>query len=156
MVATPTLERRKLKLAGKHRRDRGFARKSVTRLARSRGKGVDWQSRFGVPTAAWHNRDRTPRTIALLSDNHFSITRRQDLARVQALAQTRELRDAKREGLVVARGPDALLSMGPEEALSLEVEGVHRFVIGNVRHVPVRLRVAVSETGPNEATVRSN
>ena len=72
-----------------------------------------------------------------------------------ALAQTRELRDAQREGLVVARGPDALLSMGPEEALSLEVEGVHRFVIGSVKHVPVRLRVAVSETGPDEATVRA-
>jgi hypothetical protein len=54
---------------------------------------------------------------------------------------------------VKARGPDALLSMGPEEALSLEVEGVHRFVRGSVRHVPMRLRVAVRETGPNEATV---
>jgi hypothetical protein len=155
MVATPNLERSKLVLAGKHRRDRGFARTSVSRLARSRGKTAAWQSRFGVPTAAWHNRDRTPRTIALLSDQHFSITRRQDLKRVLALAQTRELRDAEREGLVVARGPDALLSMGPGEALSLEVEGVHRFVIGNVKHVPLRLRIAVSETGPNEATVRA-
>ncbi len=155
MVATPNLERSKLVLAGKHRRDRAFAEKSVTRLARSRGKRVEWQSRYGVPTAQWHNRDRTPRTIALLSDRHFSITRRQDLKRVLALAQTRELRDAQREGLVVARGPDALLSMGPEEALSLEVEGVHRFVIGSVKHVPVRLRVAVSETGPDEATVRA-
>lgn len=154
LVATPNLERSKLVLAGKHRRDRAFAKKSVTRLARSRGKSVEWQSRFGVATAQWHNRDRTPRTIALLSDNHFSITRRQDLKRVLALAQTRELRDAEREGLVVARGPDALLSMGPKEAVSLEVEGVHRFVIGSVKHVPVRLRVAVSETGPNEATVR--
>jgi hypothetical protein len=155
MVATPNLERSKLVVAGKHRRDRGFTRTSVNRLARSRGKTAAWQSRFGVPTAVWHNRDRTPRTIALLSDQHFSITRRQDLKRVLALAQTRELRDAKREGLVVARGPDALLSMGPDEALSLEVEGVRRFVIGNVKHVPLRLRVAVSETGPNEATVRT-
>ena len=155
LVATPNLERAKLVLAGKHRRDQTFATKSVSRLARSRGKSVRWQSRFGVPTARWHNRDRTPRTIALLSDHHFSISRGQDLERVLALAQTRELRDAEREGLVVARGPDALLSMGPEEALSLEVEGVHNFVLGSVEHVPVRLRVAVSETGPNEATVRA-
>jgi len=153
LVATPNLQRSKLVLAGKHRRDATFARSSVNRLARSRGKGVRWKSRFGVPTAPWHNRDQTIRIIALLSDQHFSITRRQDLERVLALAQTRELRDADKEGLVSARGPDALLSMGPEEALALEVEGVHQFVIGSVKHVPVRLRLAVRETGPDEATV---
>ena len=153
LVATPNLQRSRLVLAGKHRHDETFARKSVKRLARSRGKAVRWKQRYGVPTAAWHNRDATLRTIALLSTHHFSITRRQDLQRVLALAKARELRDAQKEGLVAARGPDALLSMGPEEALALEVEGVHRFIIGSVKHVPVRLRVAVRETGPNEATV---
>ena len=153
LVATPNLQRSKLVLAGKHRRDPSFAKKSVARLARSRGKGSRWQRRFGVPTARWYNRDSTPRTIALLGTRHFSITRRQDLQRVLALARTRELRDATKEGLVTARGPDALLSMGPEEAVSLEVEGVHRFIVGSVRHVPTRLRLAVRETGPNEATV---
>jgi hypothetical protein len=69
------------------------------------------------------------------------------------MTKARELRDAEEEGLVTARGPDALLSMGPEEVISLEVEGVHRFVIGNIRHIPVRLRLAVRETGPDEATV---
>jgi hypothetical protein len=155
LVATPNLQRSKLVLAGKHRRDEGFARVSVAKLARSRGKSVRWQRRYGVPTARWLNRDRTARTIALLDGQHFSISRRQDLQRVLALAKARELRDAEREGLVAARGPEALLSMGPSEALSLEVEGVHRFVLGNVEHVPVRLRVAVSETGPNEATVHA-
>jgi hypothetical protein len=155
LVATPNLQRAKLVLAGKHRRDRSFARNSVKRLARARGKSVHWRQRLGVPTAPWHNRDRTPRTIALLSERHFSITRRQDVPRVLALARTRELRDAKKEGLVVARGPDALLSMGPGEALSLEVEGVHRFIVGSVKHVPVRLRIAVRETGSNEATVHA-
>lgn len=153
LVATPNLQRAKLVFAGKHRREANFARQSVQRLARSRGKGVRWRESFGVPIAPWHNRDRTPRTIALLGPRHFSITRRQDVKRVLALARARELRDPEQEGLVVARGPDALLSMGPDEAISLEVEGVHRFVIGNVEHVPVRLRVAVRETGPNEATV---
>ena len=155
LVATPNLQRSKLVLAGKHRRDESFARNSVTRLARSRGKSVRWQRKYGVPTAQWHNRDSTARTIALLDAQHFSISRRQDLQRVLALAKARELQDAKREGLVTARGPEALLSMGPSEALSLEVEGVHRFVLGNVEQVPVRLRVAVSETGPNEATVHA-
>ena len=70
-----------------------------------------------------------------------------------ALTKARELRDAETEGLVTAHGPDALLSMGPEEALSLEIEGVHRFVRGNVKHIPIRLRVAVRETGPDEATI---
>ena len=154
LVATPNLQRSKLVLAGRHRRDDGFARKRVKRLARSRGKGVRWQQRYGVPTAPWYNLDRTPRTIALLSAQHFSITRRQDLERVLAMAKARELLDAKKEGLVAARGPDALLSMGPEEAISLEVEGVHRFIVGSIKHVPVRLRLAVRETGADEATVR--
>jgi hypothetical protein len=153
LVATPNLQRSRLVLAGKHRREATFARKSVKRLARSRGKTVRWKSRHGVPTAPWHNRDQTRRSIALLSSHHFSITRRQDLVRLLALMKARELRDAEEEGLVASRGPDALLSMGPGEALALEVEGVHRFVIGNVKHVPARLRVAVRETGPNEATV---
>ncbi len=153
LVATPNLQRSKLVLAGLHRRGEGFARKSVKRLARSRGKSVRWQRRFGVPTAAWHNLDQTPRTIALLSSKHFSISRKQDLGRVLAMAKARELRDSKKEGLIAARGPDALLSMGPDEAISLEVEGVHRFVIGSIRHVPIRVRLAVRETGADEATV---
>ena len=153
LVATPNLRRSKLVLAGQHRRGEGFARKSVKRLANSRGKAVRWERRAGVPTAPWHNRDQTARTIALLSPRHFSITRQQDLERVLAMAKARELRDAKKEGLVAARGPDALLSMGPDEAISLEVEGLHRFVLGSIKHVPIRLRLAVSETGTNEATV---
>jgi hypothetical protein len=153
LVATPNLQRSKLVLAGRHPHDASFVRKSVKRLARSRGKRVRWRQRFGVATAPWHNLDRTPRTIALLSAHHFSITRRQDLERILAMTKVRELRDADEEGLVAARGPDALLSMGPEEAISLEVEGVHRFVIGNIRHIPMRLRLAVRETGPDEATV---
>ena len=153
LVATPNLQRSRLVLAGRHRRDENFARLSVKRLARSRGKGVRWQRRYGVVTAPWHNLDSTPRTIALLSAHHFSITRRQDLERVLAMTKARELRDAKKEGLVAAQGPDALLSMGPDEAISLEIEGVHRFIMGSVKHVPVRLRVAVRETGPDEATV---
>jgi hypothetical protein len=153
LVATPNLQRSKLVLAGRHRRDAGFARKSVKRLASSRGKRVRWKQRYGVATARWYNLDPTPRTIALLSTQHFSITRRQDLERVLAMTKARELRDAEKEGLVAARGPDALLSMGPDEAISLEVEGVHRFIIGSIKHVPVRLRMAVRETGPDEASV---
>ena len=153
LVATPNLERSKLVLAGRHRRDESFARKSVKRLAGSRGKAVRWRQRYGVATAPWHNLDQTPRTIALLSPRHFSISRRQDLERVLAMAKARELRDARKEGLVAARGPDALLSMGPDEAISLEVEGLHRFVRGNIKHVPIRIRLAVRETGTDEATV---
>ncbi len=155
LVASPNLERSKLVLAGRHQRGRAFARASVRLMAQARGKPAPWRRRYGVRTAPWHNLDQTRRMIAVLSPHHFTITRRQDLRRVLALAKARELRDAEKEGLMKARGPDALLSMGPEEALSLEIEGVHRFVRGNVRHVPIRLRVAVRETGPNEATVRA-
>ena len=153
LIATPNLQRSKLVLAGQHPHDANFVRQSVKRLGRSRGKGVRWQRRFGVPTAPWYNLDRTGRTIALLSPHHFSITRPRDLERVLAMTRARELRDADNEGLITARGPDALLSMGPDEAISLEVEGVHHFVIGNIRHVPIRLRLAVRETGPDEASV---
>ena len=153
LVATPNLQRSKLVLAGKHHRDPKFVRTSVKRLARTRGKSVRWKPRYGVPTAPWLNRDQTHRTIALLGAQHFSITRRQDLQRVLALAKARELRDAEEEGLVAAQGADALLSMGPGEALALEIEGVHRFVLGSIKNVPVRLRVAVRETGSDQATV---
>ncbi|MGB5310637.1 MAG: hypothetical protein WBN38_01115 [Polyangiales bacterium] len=153
LVATPNLQRSKLVLAGKHHHDPKFVRTSVKRLARTRGKSVRWKPRYGVPTAPWLNRDQTERTIALLSAQHFSITRRQDLQRVLALAKARELRDAEEEGLVAAQGADALLSMGPGEALALEIEGVHRFVLGSIKNVPVRLRVAVRETGSDQATV---
>ena len=36
-----------------------------------------------------------------------------------------------------------------------EAGRVHRFVLGSVKHVPSRLRVAVRETGANEATVNT-
>ncbi len=153
LVATPNLERSRLVLAGQHRHGESFAPKSVQRLARSRGKTVRWRQRHGVATAPWHNLDQTRRTIALLSAQHFSISRRQDLERVLAMAMARELQDANKEGLVAASGPAALLSMGPDEAISLEIEGVHRFVLGNIKHIPIRLRLAVRETGRDEATL---
>ncbi|MEM9731013.1 MAG: hypothetical protein AAF997_20745 [Myxococcota bacterium] len=153
LIASPNLQRSKLVLAGRHGRDAEFVDRSVRQMASARGRRAPWKERYGVRTAPWHNRDATKRILATLSTSHFTITRPQDLQPVLALAKARELRDPKNEGLIAARGPDALLSMGPEEAISLEIEGVHRFVRGNVRHVPVRLRVAVQETGPNEATV---
>jgi hypothetical protein len=153
LIATPNLDRSRLVLAGRHGHEEGFARQSVIRLARSRGKSVRWQRRYGVATAPWHNRDKTLRTIALLGPKHFSITRKRDLERVLAMVQARELRDAEKEGLVAARGPEALLSMGPEEVISLEVEGVHQFILGNIRHVPIRLRLAVRESAPDVVKV---
>ncbi|MGB5810395.1 MAG: hypothetical protein WBG86_07695 [Polyangiales bacterium] len=153
LIASPNLERSKLVLAGRHRRDPSFARERVKRMAKARGRRTSWKRREGVNTARWHNRDETPRTLAILGPQHFTITRARDLPKVLAVMNARELRDVNDEDLIAARGPDALLSMGPDEALSLEIEGVHRFVLGNVKHVPERLRVAVRETGDNQATV---
>ncbi|MEM7139341.1 MAG: hypothetical protein AAF500_22405 [Myxococcota bacterium] len=153
LVASPNLQRSRLVLAGRHHGGSAFVTSSVQRMAKARGRRAPWTRRHGVRTAPWHNRDATRRTIAALGENHFTITRPQDLGRVLAMAKARELRDPEDEGLVPARGPDALLSMGPDEAISLEIEGVHRFVRGNLQHVPSRLRVAVRETGENRATV---
>lgn len=153
LIASPNLQRSKLVLAGRHGHDATFVDRSVRRMATARGRRAPWKRRFGVRTAPWHNRDQTRRVLASLSTSHFTITRPQDLQRVLAMAKARELRDAENEGLIAARGPDALLSMGPEEAISLEIEGVHRFVRGSVKHVPTKLRVAIRETGADEATV---
>ena len=153
LIATPNLQRAKLVLAGRHRRGAKFTEQRVKTLAKTRGKSARWTTKRGVRTARWHNLDATLRTIAVLGPKHFAITRPGDLPRVLALAKARENRNAKREGLEEARGADSLLSMGPDEALSLEIEGVHRFIVGNVQHVPERLRIAVRETDANEATV---
>lgn len=153
LIATPNLERAKLIIAGKHRRGGGFTNARVKALADARGKKAPWKRTAGLPTARWHNLDATERVIALLSPTLFSITRPNDLPRLLALAQVRQKRDAAREGLEEVSGAEALISMGPGEALSFEVEGVHRFVTGNAKHVPQRLRVAVRETGPNQATI---
>jgi hypothetical protein len=128
LLASPNLQRSKLVLAGQHRRAPSFAKQRVEALAESRGKRVRWHRRYGVKTAPWHNLDSTPRTIALLSTHVFSISRNQDLKRVLAMAKARELRDPSKDEWLAARGAEALLSMGPEEVLSVEVEGARRFV----------------------------
>ncbi|MCA9578446.1 MAG: hypothetical protein R3B40_20745 [Polyangiales bacterium] len=149
LIATPNRYRSRIMVAGRHVHDEAFTRAAVDRMAAARGTTATWSTREGVPVAPWANEGETPREVALLSPQHFTISRPEDLAVVLAMTQARAARAADEEGLEEASGPDVLLSMGPNEGLSLEVEGVHAFLMGGDPNViPVRARLAVREVGP--------
>ncbi|MET0340613.1 MAG: hypothetical protein ABW252_06405 [Polyangiales bacterium] len=144
LIATPNLQREKLVLAGRYVGGEAIVRDAVARLAATRGAAPDWHVQSGVRVATWHNADATPRVIALLGPAHFAIARVEDLPRILAIAGAR----ASRRGAPNAarqHPADALLAMGDDEGLSLEVEGVARFVRRGRRGVPERLRLAASE-----------
>jgi hypothetical protein len=152
LIASPNLQRSQLVLAGRHAHpDEGaqYIRDVVARFAEARGVEAPWGQRHGVPVAPWPNEDSTERVVAIVGPRHFVIARPQDLPTILAIAvareETEEDEEALEEALEEATGPDALLSMGEGEAFSVEVEGARNFVRGRVRHIPERLRLAVSE-----------
>lgn len=150
LIASPNLQRSQMVLAGRHAHpDEGqqYIRDVVARFAEARGVEASWQQRHGVPVASWPNEDATERVIAIVGPRHFVIARPRDLPTILAIAVAREAaaEDEEDDSLEEATGPDALLSMGEDEAFSVEVEGARNFVRGRVRHIPERLRVAVSE-----------
>jgi hypothetical protein len=147
LIATPNRYRSRIMVAGRHIHDEAFTRAVVDRMATARSTQVTWSTREGVPVAPWANEGATPRELAVLGPQHFTISRPEDLAVVLAMTQARAEREA--EGLEEASGPDVLLSMGPGEGLSLEVEGVHAFLAGgDPAVIPLRARLAIREVGP--------
>ncbi|MBO6938937.1 MAG: hypothetical protein JJ863_28475 [Deltaproteobacteria bacterium] len=159
LIASPNLQRSQMVLAGRHAHpDEGqqYVRDVVARFAEARGVEASWTQRHGVPVAPWPNEDTTERVVAIVGPRHFVIARPQDLPTILAIALAREQagEDEDDEDEVErVRGPDALLSMGPEEAFSVEVEGARNFVRGRVQHIPERLRIAVSEE-PDKAVLK--
>ena len=150
LIASPNLQRSKLVLAGKHSGGPTFAQGRVAELAKARQKYARWKKRHGVPVAPWFNRDVTPRVIGLLDEQHFTISTSRDLPRVLAFAQERSNKTDDK-----VNRPQALLSMGPNEAVTIEIQGVHRFVIGQIRNLPTSVVAAIEEQHSNRITARA-
>lgn len=149
LIASPDLSRNRVVVAGRHTADAAMPRDVVARMAAARSEEASWETQHGVPVAPWPDRDATERVIALIGDQHFTISRSDDLPRVLAVAQAR--RAEKTDGGAAAPDADdwgeALLSLEEGEALTLEVEGARHFVRGPMAdRFPTRLRLAVSET----------
>ncbi|MCB9627297.1 MAG: hypothetical protein H6725_07985 [Sandaracinaceae bacterium] len=149
LIATPNRYRNRILVAGRHVHDEAFTRAVVSQMASAHGAQASWSTQDGVAVAPWANEGETARVLALLGPQHFTISRPEDLAVALAMTQARAARGAEAEGLEEASGPDVLLSMGPGEGLSLEIEGVHAFLTaGNPNVIPVRARLAIREVGP--------
>jgi hypothetical protein len=150
LIATPNRYRSRILVAGRHVHDEAFTRAAVDRMAGARGTQATWATQDGVQVAPWANEGNTPRVLAMLSPQHFTISRSEDLPVALAMTEARAARGGEAEGLEEAVGPDVLLSMGPNEGLSLEIEGVHAFLMSasNPDVIPLRARLAIREVGP--------
>jgi hypothetical protein len=150
LIASPNLHRSRVVIAGRHEGDPDLPRDIVTRMAAARGQVAEWTTDEGVPVAPWPDADTTERHIAIIGKSHFAISRPDDLPRLLAIAQARQARTGP-DGDGTA-GPDpeawgeALLALGEDEALALEVEGARHFVRGPMTaRFPTRLRIAAQE-----------
>ncbi len=152
MIATPNLQRSKIVVAGRYLGGEQVVLDAIARLAQAQGATAPLRTQHGVRIANWANPDITPRVIALVGPEHFTISREEDLPRVLAVAAARAGQKAKASGDagVAAEHPaDALLSMEDGEGLSVEVEGAEQFVRRATRGVPTKLRLsAVEKAGP--------
>jgi hypothetical protein len=153
LIATPNLQRDKIVVAGRFVGERAVVDQAVQRLAEAQHVEAHWHVESGVRVAPWASQDDTPRVIALVGPSHFVIARGEDLPRVLAIASARA-DDAKgpkdrKDKSIKVHPADALLSMEPDEGVSLEVDGVERFVRKAKRGVPLKLRLsAVQVPGP--------
>jgi hypothetical protein len=146
LIATPNLQRDKIVLAGRYVGGEQVVRDAVQRLASARGEPALWHAEGNVQVAPWLNPDPTPRVVALVGPQHFTISRPEDLARVLAIAAARSQRTRRGAPKGPVQHPaDALLSMEEGEGLSVEVEGAAQFVRRGRRGVPERLRLSAME-----------
>lgn len=143
-VATPTLRRAHLAISAYVRGGDSAVRQAASRLARRRrGQGV-WTTRDGVATSPWVAADGAERVVALLGHEQMAIARASDISRVRSVAAALAARDAGRVGREGATGAAALLAMADGEAVTLSVEGLHAFVVGDARALPRSLRLSVA------------
>lgn len=158
LIASPNLQRSRMLMAASYAGDPARVREIVDHLGQVRGVPVRWRRQHGVQVAPWANRDETERVVAMIGPRHFSITRPEDLPRLLAVAVARQetqTRDRRRRNAPDLSGQpaDALLSMEPGAALSLEAEGLQQFVRGDTRFIPNRVSLSVSETEDHKAAV---
>ncbi len=143
LIATPNFNRSRLVVAGRLVEGERTPRELADRLAAARGATLLWSDEDGIPRAPW-NVDATPRSLAIVGPRHFVVARDEDLPRVLQIAAARvEVDPDHPEATEVAA--DALLSMRPSEALSLEIEGAAHFVRAGSAPcpVPASLRAAL-------------
>jgi hypothetical protein len=153
LIATPNLQREKIVVAGRFLGEPGIVEQAVQRLAEAQHVEAPWHTENGVRVAPWANKDDTPRVIAIVGPSHFTIARREDLPRVLAIAAARaedpKGHKERKDKSIKVHPADALLSMEAGEGLSLEVDGVERFVRKAKRGVPIKLRLsALQVPGP--------
>jgi len=144
LIATPNFNRSRLVVAGRLAEGESTPRDLADRLASARGASLEWTEDDGVPRAPW-TVDATPRTLAIVGPRHFVVARDEDLPRVLQIAAARVEVDPDHPELAEVAA-DALLSMRPNEALSLEIEGAHHFVRAGSTNCPVpeSLRAALT------------
>ncbi|HJL19472.1 MAG TPA: hypothetical protein RMH99_27665, partial [Sandaracinaceae bacterium LLY-WYZ-13_1] len=153
LIATPNFDRARVVLAGRAAGGGDAIRAAAEQLASARGETLTWRRVRGFEVADWHDADATDRVVALIGPRHFAIARPQDLPRVLAIARQR-----------ARRGEDpaeALLSMGDDEGLTLEVEGARAYYrrrrgSRTPRELfPERLRLALKELPDGQVGMRS-
>lgn len=154
LIATPDLKREKVVLAGRFVGEQSVAETAVAKLAAERGKKAVWHPEGDVRVAPWFNADVTPRVIAIVGPQHFTISRSEDLPRILSIASARAVERAHDAG-PVELAADALLSMDEGEGLSLEVDGVEQFIKRAPRGVPSKLRVSAIEVPGPAISVRA-
>jgi hypothetical protein len=162
LLASPNLQRAQIVMAGEHAHaaegedGTAWMRGVVERFGTARGAPTPWRDELGVQVAPWPNLDETERVVAILGARHFALCRPEDLERVLAIAQAREAAQAEESPEETrARGAAALLSMDPDEALSLEVEGARQFLRrGDPTLFPARVRASMSREGEQHVKLR--
>jgi hypothetical protein len=146
LIATPDPRRRDLiVLAGKSVGDESSIRLAAETIAESQGQAIEFRDQQGIPVAPWHSIDPTARVIALVGPQHFTISQPSVLGTILAMTRHRE-RSARAEGLERARGADALLSLGEDDAISIEVENVASYARRLPCAVPEKGRASIRET----------
>jgi hypothetical protein len=143
-VATPNLERASLVVSARHRLPQARIAAAVEQLAAEQRQPAQFRERSGFEVAPWRNRGPTERVIALTGRDQFTISRASDLPRVlgvaQALARLRSQQGFDPRELEEQGG---LLAMQPNEAVALWIEGVPKYVHGDVPGVPRSLRMSI-------------
>jgi hypothetical protein len=143
-VATPNLERSSLVVSARHRLPPARIAAAVGQLAAEQQKPAQFREQSGFDVAPWRNRGPTERVIALTGRDQFTISRASDLTRVlsvaQALARLRSQQGFEQRELEEQGG---LLAMQPNEAVALWIEGVPKYVRGELPGVPRSLRMSI-------------
>jgi hypothetical protein len=146
LIATPDPRRRDLiVVAGKSVGDESSIRVAAETIAESQGQTIEFRDQQGILVAPWHSIDPTERVIALVGPQHFTISQPSVLGTILAMTRHRE-RSARAEGLERARGADALLSLGEDDAISIEVENVASYARRLPCPVPEKGRASIRET----------